>query len=107
MKYSLRIHINSNNQGLLNAVKNVIPDVDNPIVVDGGYNIQEGSIDDINYFMADIQFKEMIDRDIILQSIKGLNGVIHSCLSGSKVLGYIKNHEEGLPCEIETILEKD
>lgn len=105
--YSIRVHINSDNQGILTAVKNVIPSEDDSIVAPNGLNIQEGDFFGVDYFMADIQFNEEIDRDELLQTIKGLNGIINACLSGSKVVGYIKKHDEGLPCEIETILEKD
>ena len=106
---AIKIHINSDNQGLLNAVKNVIPAINSPIVDPEGYNIQEGILIpfDFSFFMADIQFKEEIDRDTVLQNIKGLNGIINGCLSGSKIVGYINNHEEGLSCEQETILEKN
>ena len=106
--YSIKVHINSDNQGILNAVKNVIPAIDDPIVNPEHYNIQEGILSpfDFNFFMADIQFNEKIDRDAVLQSIKGLSGIINACLSGSQVIGYIHKHDEGLPCEQETILEK-
>jgi hypothetical protein len=56
--------------------------------------------------MADIQFKEEIDRDSVLDVIKGLNGIIHACLPESEVIGYIDRYAEGLPPEQETILEK-
>ena len=104
--YSIKVHINSDNQGILNAVKNVIPSIDDPVIATDGLNIQEGDILGVNYFMADIQFNEEVDRDIALQSIKGLDGIINGCLSGSKVIGYIQKHGEGLSCEQETILEK-
>ena len=52
------------------------------------------------------QFNEKLDRDAVLQTIKGLNGIINACLSGSKVIGYTHKHAEGLSCEQETILEK-
>ena len=109
MIYSIKVHIHSNNQGILNAVKNIIPAKDDPIVNLEYYNIQEGSAEpfmDCSFFMSDIQFNEKVDRDVALQSIKGLNGIINACLSGSKVIGYIHKHDEGLPCEQETILEK-
>ena len=106
--YSIKIHINSDNQGILNAVKNVIPSIDDPIVEPEGHNIQEGILSpfDFQFFMANIQFKEKVDRDAVLQTIKGLNGIINACLPGSKVIGYIQKHGEGLSCEQETILEK-
>lgn len=106
--YSIKIHINSNNQGILNAVRNIVPDINSPLIVSDNYNIQEGILLPFSYsfFMADIQFKEKVDRDAALQSIKGLTGVISACLSGSKVIGYIQRHGEGLSCEQETILEK-
>ena len=104
--YSIKIHINSDNQGILNAIKNVIPSIDDPVVAMDGLNIQEGDLFGVSYFMADIQFKEEVDRDAALITIKALDGVINACLSGSKVIGYIQNHGEGLPCEQETILEK-
>lgn len=105
---SIKIHINSNNQGILNAVKNIIPAIDDPIVNPKYYNIQEGILSpfDFQFFMADIQFNDEIDRDAILQSIKGLDGVIHSCLPGSEIIGYINKHDEGFSCEQETISEK-
>jgi hypothetical protein len=105
----MKVHINSDNQGILNAVKNVIPSVDDPIVNSENYNIQEGILSpfEYNFFMADIQFNEEVERDTALQSIKGLDGIINACLSESKVIGYIHNHDEGLPCEQETILEKE
>jgi len=108
MFYSIKVHINSNDQGVLNAIKNVIPAADDPIVDPQEYNIQEGILSpfDYNFFLAHIQFKEEIDRDTILDSIKGLNGIIHACLPGSQVIGYIHKHAENLPCEQETILEK-
>lgn len=104
----MKIHINSNKPGILNAVKKIIPAQDDPLVVPNYYNTQEGVLSpfDFNFFMADIQFKEKVDRDAALQSIKGLTGVIHACLSGSQVIGYIHKHGEGLSCEQETILEK-
>ena len=106
MLSSIKVHINSNNQGILNAVKNVIPAENDPIVALNGLNIQEGDLLGVNYFMADIQFNEKLDRDAVLQTIKGLNGIINACLSGSKVIGYTHKHAEGLSCEQETILEK-
>jgi hypothetical protein len=107
--YSIKIHINSNNQGLLNSVKNIIPSSDDPIIEPGEYNVQEGILKpfDFNFFMVDMQFKEKINRDIALQNIKGLTGIINSCLSGSKIVGYIQNHNDSLSCDQETILEKE
>jgi hypothetical protein len=104
---SIKIHINSNNQGLVNAIRNVIPAKDDPMVDAEGYNIQEGPLSpfDYNFFMADIQFKEEIDRDTVLKNIKGLDGVIHACLPGSQIVGYTQKHGEGLSCEEETVLE--
>ena len=108
MFYSIKVHINSNNQGILNAVKNIIPSIDSPLIMPDYYNTQEGVLSpfDFKFFMADIQFKEEIDRDAVLASIKGLNGIIHACLPGSQIIGYINKHDQGLPCEQETILEK-
>lgn len=108
MIYSIKIHINSNNQGLINAVKNIIPSIDDPIVNPIKYNIKEGILSpfDFNFFMADIQFNDRVNRDIVLQNIKGLTGIIDACLSGSKVIGYIHKHDDGLSCEQETILEQ-
>lgn len=105
---AIKIHINSKNQGLLNAVKNLISAIDDSIIDSDNYNIQEGILSpfDYNFFMADIQFIDEVDRDTVLDSIKGLNGIINACLPGSQVIGYIHKHAEGLPCEQETILEK-
>lgn len=109
MYYSIKVHINSNNQGLINAVKNVIPASDDPMVNPEGYNIQEGVLSpfDYNFFTANIQFNTKANRDEVLQTIKGLTGIINGCLSGSKVIGYINNHSEGGSCGQETILEKN
>ena len=105
---AIKIHINSDNSGLINAVKNIIPAADDPTVDPSEYNTQEGILSpfDYNFFMAGIQFKQEADRDAILQSIKGLTGVINACLPGSKVIGYTHKHGEGLSCEQETILER-
>ena len=107
--YSIKVHINSNNQGILNAVKNIIPAINDLLIVPDNYNIQEGILSpfDFKFFMADIQFKEKVDRDAALQSIKGLTGVVNACLSGSKIIGYIHKHGEKESCEQETILEKN
>lgn len=106
---AIKIHINSNNPGLINAVKNVIPAKDDPIVNPESYNTREGILSpfDYNFFMADIQFVNEVERDTVLNSIRGLNGIINACLPGSQVVGYIQKHDEGLTCEQETILEKN
>ena len=107
MKYSLDVHIITNNKGLRTAVKNVLPSIDHPGVWNGEYIwIEDKNVNGDNYFQAMIRFDAKADRDGFTNSVKGISGIIHQCLEGSFVREIKCYHDEAptKPCEQETIL---
>lgn len=114
MKYSLNCYIRTNNDGIRNAVKQLIPDINNPLVWDGEYDFNEFvDEDEISVFNCSVRFHTKADRDDITASVKGLAGVINACEGGSFVREYKTWHDEAVdgspprPCEEETILRKN
>ncbi len=108
MKYSLDVKIITNNHGLRNAVKNILPSINHPGVWGGQYIWNEDVDGEGNsYFFAEIKFNVKSDRDGFTNSVKGLTGIIKQCLKGSFVREHKCYHDEEInkPCEIETILE--
>lgn len=109
MKYSLDCYIRTNNQGIRNAVKHLIPGIDDSRVWDGQYDFDEfeGIEDGIMVFACMVRFNVEADRTSIVASVKGLAGIINACEIGSFVREHKCYHdeEESKRCEIETILE--
>ena len=114
MKYSLNCYIKTNNAGIRNAVKQLIPSIDDGRVWDGEYTNDEfqDPNDGIAVFTCDVRFRLEADRDGITNSVKGLAGVIQACEDGSFVMEYKTWHDEAVdgrcprPCEEQTILRK-
>lgn len=101
MMYSIDVYIRTNNQGLRTAVKNILPRKEDPKVNPYEYRWNEGKdewgIETLNIM---IRFDSKDDRDDLLNSLKGLNGVINACESGS----YVRPHlcgGDAVPCTIE------
>lgn len=111
MKYSLDCYIKTNNQGIRNAVKQLIPSIEDDRVWSGQYSYNEtvDPFDGISIFSCSIRFNLEADRNGIINSIKGLAGVINSCEVGSFVREHKCYHDETplKSCEEETILRKD
>lgn len=90
MKYSLDLYIINNNQGILNAVKNLLPVKEDARVWSGEYSLHEDiTKDGDSYLIAMIRFYDVAERTGSLNSIKGLSGVLSQCLPGS----YIRTHK--------------
>jgi hypothetical protein len=111
MKYSLDCYIKTDNDGIRNAVQQLIPSIDDNRVWSGEYTCVDAvdEIDGIKTFLCRVGFNLESDRAGIVTSIKGLTGIINNCEVGS----YVREHkcfndETPLkPCEVETILRKD
>lgn len=110
MKYSLDCHIKTDNSGIRNAVKQLIPDIDDSRVWNGEYSFNEGAgIDGIQVFNCAVRFNVKADRDAVANSVKGLAGILNACEVGSFVREHRCYHDE-VPlkaCEEETILRKN
>ena len=86
MLYTFDLYAVTNNQGLLNAIKNHIPDLNHPSVFTDNSNIVEDITDDGNqYIFAEIKYHQESDRENLFNSIKGLAGIISNCLEDSRV----------------------
>jgi hypothetical protein len=109
MKYSFDCYIRTNNDGIRNAVKQLIPDVNDSRVWGGEYVFAEGTDDEgTKVFNCQVRFNIESDRNSITASVKGLTGVINACEYGSFVREHRCFHDEipPKPCEEETILRK-
>lgn len=111
MKYSLDCFIKTDNDGIRNAVKQLIPDVNDARVWNGEYVYSEFEDikDGIMVFNCIVRFHVKPDRDSITNSVKGLAGVINACEAGSSIREHKCYHDETpqKPCEQETILRKN
>lgn len=109
MKYSLDCYIKTNNQGIRNAVKQLIPSIEDNRIWDGEYDYKEYEEEEVSVFSCMVRFNVKADRNAIINSVRGLAGVIHSCEVGSFVREHKCYHDEtdARPCEEETILRKD
>ena len=109
MKYSLQCCIKTDNNGIRNAVKQIIPDENDSRIWDSQYSCVDTMDEDGKVFICNISFHVKSERDGIINSIKGLEGVINACEIGSYVREYKCFHDE-IPlksCEQETILRKE
>ena len=112
MLYSLDCYIRTNNDGIRNAVKQLIPSIDDSRVWDGEYDYNNGANEGIEIFNCSVRFYTEVDRDSITASVKGLAGVINACENGSYVQECKTWHDEAIngtpprPCERQTILRK-
>jgi hypothetical protein len=87
MVYWIGINVISNNQGLLNAVENVIPDkIDNRLWQTSEYQANKGIDDDgNNFFYASLFFDDITERDNFHVVLRGINGMLHSAMAGSYI----------------------
>lgn len=112
MKYSFQCYIKTDNDGIRNAVQQLIPDRDDSRIWDVQYSCVDTVDEDGKVFICNINFHMESDRNGITTSVKGLTGVINACNRGSYVKEYKCFHDEainGVPprkCEQETILRK-
>jgi hypothetical protein len=108
MKYSLDCHIRTNNDGIRNAVKQLIPDASDSRVWDGEYQHSETEDEGVMAFSCAVRFNVEADRAAVVASVKGLAGIINACEVGSFVREHKCYHDEEVPkaCEEETILRK-
>ena len=105
MKYSINFYIKTDKNGIRDAVKQLIPDVDDSRVWNGKSITSDAPDEDgVMVFKGSVCFDTKSGRDGVLNSIKGLAGVIHACESGSFVRGFKYNYDEDKSCEEETIL---
>lgn len=99
--YSIDCLITTDNDGIRNAVNQLLPTVNDPKVNIYDYQNKEGvNSDGVAFLMCKIRFNVKSDRDGILNSIKGLTGVVNACDMPS----YVRPHVCGgdsVPCTIE------
>lgn len=110
MKYSLDIKLITNNAGIRNAVKNILPSDSDPKIWPDEYIVTESEEENGDKFVyATLPFHDKTERDNFRADLKGLGGVIHACLSGSYIRRLILvGHEEGetgkcIPEDIEEV----
>ena len=91
MKYSLDIYIESNNDGIMTAAKNLIPSQSAPgIFLLGCQDLIDSIGENGNRFVrAVLQYEptHKADRDNAFAGLKGLNGLFNNCIDG-----YIRKH---------------
>ena len=85
MIFDIYINISTDNQGILNAVKNLLPLKENSKIWPDEHVIFETE----NSISAEIKFYDISERAGFLNSLKGLEGVISQCDAGS----IVKIHE--------------
>jgi hypothetical protein len=85
MIFDIYINISTDNQGILNAIKNILPLKEQGKIWPDEYTIIETD----NSISGEIKFYDIAERAGFLNSLKGLQGVIHQCNTGS----IIKTHE--------------
>lgn len=109
MKYSLDCYIKTNNQGIRNAVKQLVPSIEDSRVWNGQYDYKETEEEGVAVFSCMVRFNTKADRDGVTNSVRGLAGVIHNLESGSFVREHKCYHDETPTkgCEEETIIRKD
>lgn len=96
MKYSLNCYIKTDNDGIRNAAKQLIPDVSDGRVSNLEYRFDDGisSIDGIKYFICRVLFSLESDRNGIYNSVKALPPIINICEIGSYVRAIKTYHDE-------------
>ena len=87
MIHWIGINVISNNQGLLNAVENVIPEsVDNRLWQTSEYQLVSGINPDENKFLyASLFFNDVTERNNFKVILRGVNGMLNNALSGSYI----------------------
>ena len=85
MIFDLYIDISTDNQGILNAIKNILPLRESNKVWPDEHNIIETD----NSIVGEIKFYDIAERVGFLNNLKGLQGVISQCGQGS----IVKTHE--------------
>lgn len=110
MKYSLDCYIRTNNSGLRNAVKQLIPIISDPRIWDGEYDyIEIPDEEGVIVFQCLVRFNVESERNAVTASVKGLAGIINACELGSFVREHKCYHDENpsRSCEEQTILRKE
>jgi hypothetical protein len=100
--WSIGIQITTDNEGIRTAVKNLIPAEDDPKVntYDYRYDPDDAAEDGTKQIRCEIRFDVKADRDDVLNSLKGLAGVINACETPSYVRPHLCNGDDA-PCTIE------
>ena len=109
MKYSIQCYIKVDNNGVVNAVKQLIPAADDPRIWDVEYRSFDTTEGAFDIYWCNINFHIKDERDEVANAIKGLVGVINSCEEHSHITTYKCFHDENppSPCEIEVMLRKE
>ena len=113
MKYSIQTYIKTDNDGIRNAVQQLIPSKDDPRIWDVAYTCIDTINEDGKVLVINTAFYVKSERDGVVASMKGLAGVINACELGSYIKEYKTWHDESVngvppfPCEQETILRKE
>lgn len=111
MLYSLDLHIINNKYGILNAIKNLLPNNTDSRVWPNQYTLNESVTDNGDkYISVSIRFYDINERSGVLNSVKGVQGVLRQCLSGSYIRTHLCSHKwneenpsDQKECEIENI----
>jgi hypothetical protein len=112
MKYSIQACIKTSNQGRRNAVKQLIPSPDDSRIWDIGYTCVDTVDEDGEVLIINASFHIKSERDGVVASMNGLDGVIQGCDFGSYIRKYKTWHDEAVngvpprPCEQEEILRR-
>ena len=110
MNYLLQVNATTSNQGLINAIVRQLPDIDDVDIYNDGYYVTYGSEEDnkayneslglpyigLHSVKGYIKFYSDNDRLGIVTSLRGLQGIINSCESGSYIIGYEGEEMEGI-----------
>lgn len=109
MKYSLDCHIITNNNGIRNAVKQLIPSIDDSRIWGEEYEYYEKPNEDgVMIFSCRIRFHIKTERSAITSSVHGLQGILMACENESFVREHKCFHDETpkKPCEQENVIRK-
>ena len=109
MKYSIQCYIKTSNQGIRNAVKQLIPSADDSRIWDVEYRPLDTIEEGVPVFYCNVNFHTKEGRDGVANAIKGLAGVINACDEHSHVTTYKCFHDEATPrpCELEEMMRKE
>ena len=102
IKYSLdvKIIVAPNRANIINAVKAILPSIDDVAIWDGAYLWGEGIDEETGniVFNAMIRFHNDSDRLGKLNALKGVQGILHSCEPGSYIRTHACHNDTNQPC---------
>lgn len=107
MKHSLDITLITNDTAKIQAVIDVFPVATDTTVWEEQYEISTIglTIDGLHQATAMVRFHEDVGREAVRQAVLNVQSVLSGFDVGTKIQTHLCGHDEGLPCEVETVYE--